>query len=122
MTHVDRLVAIFVTLNSRGVEADCVETRLFFAWIGTVACALCLPTMHAQQQATFVRDVAPLDDHGMRLVVRELTEAARAASVPENVAEEWRGALDALAIVADRVCNNLPRREAETPTPDRTAN
>lgn len=120
MTHFGRLVSLFVTLNHRNVDGDSVETRLFFAWMGTVACALNLPTMVAQQRAMFAG--AELDDHAMRLTVRELTEAARAVAVPEAVATEWRGALDALAIVADRVCNDLPRKAAPVPTPDRDAN
>ncbi len=107
-THFGRVVAVFSTLNARGVDRDTSETRLFFAWLGTVACALKIHTGEAQSFAVLGGVV--LDDHALRLTMRELTEAARAVPAPENVADDWHTALDALACVAGALCNSLPRR------------
>ncbi len=106
-THFGRVVAIFATLNARSVDPDKSETRLFFAWLGTVACALKISTGDAQAHTILCGVV--LDDHAMRLTIRALTEAARAVPAPENVADDWHEAIDALACVAGALCNSLPR-------------
>lgn len=120
MTPFDRCVEILATIAVRRVDTSTVEARLFVAWLDVVGHALAIPLAVAQVRAMFRS--TELDDHAMRLAVRELTEAARAVTVPDGVAGEWRGALDALAIVADKVCNDLPRRPTPVPTPNRGAN
>ena len=107
-THFGRVVAIFATLNDRGVDPDTAETRLFYSWLGTVACALKIRTGEAQAFAVIGGVV--LDDHALRLTMRKLTEAARAVPAPAEVTDDWHTAIDALACVAGALCNVLPRR------------
>ncbi len=107
-THFGRVVAVFSTLNARGVDPDTAEMRLFYAWLGTVACALKIRTGEAQAHTILCGVV--LDDHALRLTMRELTEAARAVPAPAEVTDDWHTALDALACVAGALCNVLPRR------------
>ena len=108
-THFTRVATIFVTLNARGVDRARPETRIFIAWIGAVAGALRINTDAAQDPAYVPLPTTVLDDHAMRLTIRELTEAARAVPAPENVADDWHEAIDALACVAGALCNGLPR-------------
>ena len=107
-THFGRVVTIFSTLNVRGIDQNTTEARLFFAWLGTVATALQIEIGYAQVLVQIGGVV--LDDHALRLTMRELTEAARAVPAPAEVTDDWHTALDALACVAGALCNVLPRR------------
>ncbi len=106
-THFGRVVAIFAALESRDLDPDTLQARMFMAWIGTVMCVLDIKKHEVS--ARLPVGGAPLDDHAMRLTIRELTEAARAVPAPENVADDWHEAIDALACVAGALCNSLPR-------------
>ena len=109
-THFGRVVAIVSTLNARGVDTRTPEARLFFSWLGAVAGALRINVDLAHGGAGQVLSDLEVDDHALRLTMRELTEAARAVPAPAEVTDDWHTALDALACVAGALCNVLPRR------------